>query len=209
MSCVRQCGGGVLGSLLARVIWRSQPVRGIPGRARQQSERRNELGIFPLFFAAFGLGVERIGILKAVYPAVWGVFQTVTGPLSDRYGRKGLIVAGMWVQAGGLFLTASTRGLGWWLVASALLGVGTAMIYPTLIASVSDASHPSWRARSLSVYRFWRDMGYAIGALAAGLGNPNRDSNVRFEPLAASGTPITAQSFTPASPASTASTSLG
>jgi MFS family permease len=113
--------------------------------------------------------VERIDILKAVYPAVWGVLQTITGPLSDRYGRKGLIVAGMWVQAVGLFLTALTRGFGWWLVASALLGVGTAMVYPTLIASVSDASHPSWRARSLSVYRFWRDLGYAIGALTAGI----------------------------------------
>jgi MFS family permease len=126
-------------------------------------------GIFPLFFAAFGLSVERIGILKAVYPAVWGVFQTVTGPLSDRWGRKGLIVAGMWVQAGGLFLTAVTHNFGWWFVASVLLGIGTAMVYPTLIASVSDASHPSWRARSLSVYRFWRDIGYAIGALSAGI----------------------------------------
>ncbi len=126
-------------------------------------------GIFPLFFAAFGLGVERIGILKAIYPAVWGVLQIVTGPLSDRWGRKGLIVAGMWVQAGGLFLTALTHNFGWWLVASVLLGLGTAMVYPTLIASVSDASHPSWRARSLSVYRFWRDLGYAIGALSAGI----------------------------------------
>jgi len=126
-------------------------------------------GIFPLFFAGFGLGVERIGILKAVYPAVWGVLQTVTGPLSDRWGRKGLIVAGMWVQAGGLFLTALTHSFGWWFVASVLLGIGTAMVYPTLIASVSDASHPSWRARSLSVYRFWRDLGYAIGALSAGI----------------------------------------
>jgi MFS family permease len=126
-------------------------------------------GIFPLFFAAFGLGVERIGILKAVYPAVWGVLQTVTGPLSDRWGRKGLIVAGMWVQAAGLFLTATTHAFSWWLFASVILGIGTAMVYPTLIAAVSDASHPSWRARSLSVYRFWRDMGYAIGALAAGI----------------------------------------
>ena len=126
-------------------------------------------GIFPLFFAAFGLGVERIGILKAVYPAVWGVLQTVTGPLSDRWGRKGLIAGGMWVQAGGLFLTATTHDFRWWLVASVLLGLGTAMVYPTLIAAVSDASHPAWRARSLSVYRFWRDMGYAIGALAAGV----------------------------------------
>ncbi|MGH8801257.1 MAG: MFS transporter [Casimicrobiaceae bacterium] len=126
-------------------------------------------GIFPLFFAAFGLGVERIGILKAIYPAVWGILQTLTGPLSDRWGRKGLIVAGMWVQAGGLFLTAATRSFEWWFVASVLLGLGTAMVYPTLIASVSDASHPSWRARSLSVYRFWRDLGYAIGALSAGI----------------------------------------
>jgi len=126
-------------------------------------------GIFPLFFAGFGLGVERIGILKAIYPAVWGVCQTVTGPLSDRWGRKGLIVAGMWVQAGGLLLTAVTHSFGWWSLASVLLGLGTAMVYPTLIVSVSDASHPSWRARSLSVYRFWRDLGYAIGALSAGI----------------------------------------
>ncbi|TIS05730.1 MAG: MFS transporter, partial [Mesorhizobium sp.] len=113
-------------------------------------------GLFPLFFVANGLGVERIGILKAVYPAVWGILQVATGPLSDRWGRKGLIVAGMWVQAAGLLLTAMTRDFGWWLLASLLLGLGTAMVYPSLIAAVSDASHPSWRARSLSVYRFWR-----------------------------------------------------
>jgi MFS family permease len=126
-------------------------------------------GIFPLFFASFGLGVERIGILKAVYPIIWGVLQVATGPLSDRWGRKGLIVAGMWVQASGLFLTAATSHFEWWLLGSLLLGLGTAMVYPSLIAAVSDASHPSWRARSLSVYRFWRDLGYAIGALSAGL----------------------------------------
>ncbi|TGS14994.1 MFS transporter [Mesorhizobium sp. M2E.F.Ca.ET.209.01.1.1] len=126
-------------------------------------------GLFPLFFVANGLGIERIGILKAVYPAVWGILQVATGPLSDRWGRKGLIVAGMWVQAAGLLLTAMTRDFGWWLLASLLLGLGTAMVYPSLIAAVSDASHPSWRARSLSVYRFWRDLGYAIGALSAGL----------------------------------------
>ncbi|HZR62950.1 MAG TPA: MFS transporter [Xanthobacteraceae bacterium] len=126
-------------------------------------------GIFPLFFVSFGLGVERIGILKAVYPATWGILQVATGPLSDRWGRKGLIVGGMWVQAAGLFLTALTRSFEWWLLGSLLLGIGTAMVYPSLIAAVSDASHPTWRARSLSVYRFWRDLGYAIGALSAGL----------------------------------------
>jgi MFS family permease len=126
-------------------------------------------GIFPLFFASFGLGVERIGILKAIYPATWGILQVVTGPLSDRWGRKGLIVAGMWIQAAGLFLTAATHQFEWWLIGSLLLGFGTAMVYPSLIAAVSDASHPTWRARSLSVYRFWRDLGYAIGAFSAGL----------------------------------------
>jgi MFS family permease len=126
-------------------------------------------GIFPLFFSAFGLGVERIGLLKAVYPAVWGCLQILTGPLSDRWGRKWLIVAGMWVQAAAIFVTVAGRTLGWWMLGSVLLGLGTAMVYPSLIAAVSDNSHPSWRARSLSVYRFWRDLGYAVGALSAGL----------------------------------------
>lgn len=126
-------------------------------------------GIFPLFFSSLGLGVERIGLLKALYPASWGLLQVATGPLSDRWGRKGLIVWGMWVQAAGLVITGSTGHFAWWILGSLLLGIGTAMVYPSLIAAVSDASHPSWRARSLSVYRFWRDMGYAIGALSAGL----------------------------------------
>jgi MFS family permease len=126
-------------------------------------------GVFPLFFSAFGLGVERIGLLKAVYPAVWGCLQVVTGPLSDRWGRKGLIVAGMWTQAAGIFITVATRSFGWWMLGSILLGLGTAMVYPALIAAVSDNSHPSWRARSLSIYRFWRDLGYAVGALSAGI----------------------------------------
>ena len=126
-------------------------------------------GIFPLFFTTFGLGVERIGILKAVYPVTWGILQVVTGPLSDRWGRKGLIVAGMWVQATALLLTAATGDFVPWLAASVLLGMGTAMVYPSLIAAVSDASSPAWRARSLSVYRFWRDLGYAVGALTAGI----------------------------------------
>jgi MFS family permease len=126
-------------------------------------------GIFPLYFAAFGLSIERIGILKAAYPAVWSILQTITGPLSDRWGRKGLIVAGMWVQAIGLAVTALSGAFTGWLIGSLLLGVGTAMVYPALLAVVSDVAHPSWRARALSVYRFWRDLGYAIGAVSAGL----------------------------------------
>lgn len=126
-------------------------------------------GIFPLFFAATGLSVERIGVLKGVYPAVWGILQVITGPLSDRWGRKGLIAVGMWVQAVGLFVVAGTSRFEWWLLGSVLLGLGTAMVYPSLLAAVSDAADPTWRARALSVYRFWRDLGYAIGALTAGI----------------------------------------
>jgi MFS family permease len=125
--------------------------------------------IFPLFLAARGLGVEPIGVLKAVYPAVWGVLQIATGPLSDRIGRKGLIVAGMWLQAVALLMVPLLGGFTWWLVASILLGLGTAMVYPTLLAAISDVAHPTWRARSLSIYRFWRDLGYAVGALLAGI----------------------------------------
>jgi len=126
-------------------------------------------GLFPLFFLAHGLGVERIGVLKAVYPACWGILQIVTGPLSDRIGRRGLVVWGLWLQAAALALTALTGSFAWWLPASALLGLGTAMVYPTLIAAISDAAHPAMRARALSVYRFWRDLGYAVGALASGV----------------------------------------
>ena len=126
-------------------------------------------GLFPLFFLAHGLGVERIGVLKAVYPACWGILQIVTGPLSDRIGRRGLVVWGLWLQGAALALSALTGSFAWWLPASALLGVGTAMVYPTLIAAVSDAAHPTMRARALSVYRFWRDLGYAVGALTSGV----------------------------------------
>jgi len=126
-------------------------------------------GIFPLFFASLGTGIERIGLIKAVYPIVWGVTQVITGPLSDRWGRTSLIAAGMWVQAGALFATALSTRFEVWMLGSVFLGIGTAMVYPSLIAAVSDAAQPSWRARALSVYRFWRDLGYAIGALLAGL----------------------------------------
>ncbi len=126
-------------------------------------------GILPIFFAAQGLHVEGIGILKFVYPTVWSLSQIVTGPLADRLGRKWLIAVGMAVQAISIWLILASRTFNWWLAASALLGIGTAMVYPALLAVVSDAAAPTWRARSLGVYRFWRDLGYAVGALLAGV----------------------------------------
>ena len=126
-------------------------------------------GLFPLLFAAAGLTIERIGILAAVYPAVWGAGQLVTGALSDRIGRKWLIVSGMIVQAVALAMVAFGHGFGVWLAAAILLGAGTAMVYPTLLAAIGDVAHPEWRARSVGVYRLWRDGGFAVGALLSGL----------------------------------------
>jgi MFS family permease len=126
-------------------------------------------GLFPLVFAAAGLSLEAIGVLAALYPATWSVGQLWTGSLSDRLGRKPLIVAGMWVQAAGLGVVASTTGTAAFAFASILLGVGTAMVYPTLLAAVGDVAEPSWRASAVGVYRFWRDLGYAVGAVLAGV----------------------------------------
>jgi MFS family permease len=126
-------------------------------------------GIFPLFFARSGLSVARIGVLAALYPAVWGLGQLATGALSDRVGRKWLIASGMWVQAAAIGFIAAERGFWPWALGSMLLGVGTAMVYPTLLASIGDVAHPAWRARSVGVFRLWRDAGFAIGALVAGI----------------------------------------
>src|SRR6266498_3202552 len=126
-------------------------------------------GIFPLFFASYGLPVSRIGILAALYPAVWGAGQLVTGTLSDRVGRKWLIAGGMWTQAVAIGLIAAVRGFGPWAAGALLLGAGTAMVYPTLLAVIGDVAHPRWRASSVGVYRLWRDGGFAVGALLAGV----------------------------------------
>lgn len=126
-------------------------------------------GLFPLLFAGAGLDLAQVGALAALYPAVWGVLQLATGALSDRLGRKRLIVAGLWLQAaaiGGIALSETFAAFAW---ASALLGAGTAMVYPTLLAAVGDVARPSWRASAVGVYRFWRDLGYAVGAVLAGL----------------------------------------
>lgn len=126
-------------------------------------------GLFPLVYAAAGLSLDRIGILAALYPAVWGVSQLFTGALSDRLGRKWLIASGMWTQAVGIALVAVSRHTLGFAAGSVLLGVGTAMVYPTLLAAIGDVAHPSWRASAVGVYRLWRDLGYAIGALLAGI----------------------------------------
>jgi MFS family permease len=126
-------------------------------------------GIYPLFFASFGLGVATIGTIKAVYPAAWGFLQLITGPLSDRWGRKWLIAGGMMVQAGGIWLTVQAPMYMAWMIGALLQGIGTAMVYPTLLAAISDVAHPEWRATATGAYRFWRDLGYALGALISGV----------------------------------------
>jgi MFS family permease len=126
-------------------------------------------GLYPVLFATSGLGLARIGTLIAIYPAVWGLGQMATGALSDRWGRKHLITAGMLTQAAGLSLVAAGTGFGVWAIAAVLTGAGTAMVYPTLLAVIGDVAHPAWRARAVGVYRLWRDSGYAVGALIAGI----------------------------------------
>ncbi|CDO09515.1 MFS transporter [Mycolicibacterium cosmeticum] len=126
-------------------------------------------GLFPILFARNGIGVTQIGYLVAVYPGVWGVGQLVTGALSDRWGRKHLITAGMLTQAGALALVATGQTFPVWLTAGLLLGAGTAMVYPTLLAAIGDVAAPGWRARAVGTYRLWRDGGYAIGAVLGGI----------------------------------------
>jgi MFS family permease len=125
-------------------------------------------GLFPLLFASAGMSLREIGTLAAIYPAVWGLGQLFTGAWSDRIGRKGLIVTGMWVQAGGIGVIALSEGFWGFASGAVLLGAGTAMVYPTLLAAIGDVAHPTWRASSVGVYRLWRDLGYAVGALLAG-----------------------------------------
>jgi MFS family permease len=126
-------------------------------------------GLFPLFFAGAGMSLEQIGWLAAVYPGVWGASQLVTGALSDRIGRKWLIAGGMWVQAEAIMVIVLSSRFAGFAVGGTLLGIGTAMVYPTLLAAIGDVAHPTWRGSSVGVYRLWRDLGYAVGALLAGV----------------------------------------
>src|SRR4030095_637276 len=126
-------------------------------------------GLLPLFLTDTGLPFQELGIIAATYPGVWGTTQLLTGALSDRWGRKWLIAWGMWVQGGAIAMLVFWQGFWPWMTSSALLGVGTALVYPTLLAAVSALANPAWRASSLGVYRLWRDSGYAVGGLTAGL----------------------------------------
>lgn len=126
-------------------------------------------GLFPVLFASAGLSLRQTGLLVALYPAVWGVGQLGTGALSDRWGRKHLITGGMLLQSAALGIIATANSPAPWAAASVLLGTGTAMAYPTLLASIGDVAHPSWRARAVGVYRLWRDLGFVVGALVTGV----------------------------------------
>lgn len=126
-------------------------------------------GLFPILFAASGMSLEKVGWLAAIYPATWGILQLWTGYISDMWGRKWLTASGMWVQAIGIGIIAVSSQFMGFASGSLLLGVGTAMVYPTLLATIGDVAHPTWRASSVGVYRLWRDLGYAAGALVAGM----------------------------------------
>ena len=126
-------------------------------------------GLFPLLFAAARMSLGEIGQLAALYPATWAVGQLFTGALSDRVGRRWLIAAGMWVQAGSIGIVVGSSGFSGFAVGAVLLGVGTAMVYPTLLAGIGDVAQASWRGSAIGVYRLWRDLGYAVGALLAGV----------------------------------------
>lgn len=157
-------------ALFAEASWRNPSLSAI-----SQAGLVNNLndgmawGLFPLVFSAAGLNLGQVGLLAAIYPAVWGVGQLFTGALSDRAGRKRLIVAGMWVQALAIAWIALTTAFAGYVAAAVLLGIGTAMVYPTLLAAIGDIVSPAWRASTVGIYRFWRDLGYAVGALLSGL----------------------------------------
>ena len=168
-------GDGHEGDLSARQIfalatWRDRNLS-VASRAGLVNNLNEGMawGLFPVFFTAAGFDLGTVGLLTAIAPAVWGVGQLGTGMLSDRIGRKWLIAAGQFTEAAGLLVIAFGDGFGVWAVGSAMFGAGTAMAYPTLIAAVGDVAHPTWRGAAVGVYRLWRDVGFAVGALLAGV----------------------------------------
>ena len=167
---VEDTAGLSFGQVFLRTSWQDKALFSV-----SQAGMINNLndgmvwGLVPLLLAGFDVPLEQVAIVAATYPAVWGLGQLVTGALSDRWGRKGLIVAGMWLQAIGIFLFVAGREMSAWMGAAVLLGLGTAMVYPTLLAAVSDVANPVWRGSAIGVYRLWRDSGFAIGGIMAGL----------------------------------------
>ena len=156
--------------VLRRVTWTDRSLS-----AAAQAGLVNNLndalawGLLPIFLASRGLSVGQIGVVAALYPAAWAICQIGFGALSDRVGRKGTIVVGMWLQAAAIALFPMVSSYGAWMVAALLMGVGTAFVYPTLLAVVADVADPSWRASAIGAYRLWRDLGYAVGGLTAGV----------------------------------------
>jgi len=152
-----------------RASW-SQPALANASQAGLVNNLNDGLawGIFPLYFAAAGLSISRIAVLAFVYPATWGIVQLATGALSDRYGRKWLIAGGMLLQGAALVAMVFFHDFARWIGTSILLGIGTAMVYPTLLAVIGDVAHPSWRGSAVGIYRLWRDFGYVVGAVLAG-----------------------------------------
>jgi MFS family permease len=166
----RTRGGDRFGAVFARATWRDPSLAAV-SQAGLVNNAVDGLawGILPLLFAAEGISVGRVGVLAALYPGVWCVGQLFTGAWSDRVGRKPLIVAGMLLQGAALALMAARTGFGPWAAGAVLVGAGTALVYPTLIAAVGDVAHPSWRATAVGVYRLWRDTGYVVGGLLGGV----------------------------------------
>jgi MFS family permease len=168
-------GGAAVPALDAREIFLRTSFRDRDLSSVSQAGLVNNLndgmawGLFPILFASAGLGLEAIGTLAAIYPLVWGLAQLFTGALSDRIGRKWLVAGGMWTQAAGIAVTALVSSFGGFAAGAVLLGLGTAMVYPTLLAAIGDVAHPTWRASAVGVYRLWRDLGYAVGAVLAGV----------------------------------------
>ncbi len=170
----RQVGSGgarlSLGQVFALASWRDRDLF-----ACSQAGLVNNLndglawGLLPLFFARAGLGIGTVALISAAYPLSWGILQLGTGVLSDHWGRRPLIVGGMALQGLALAAIPLVRGEAAWLGTAVALGLGTALVYPTLLAAVGDVAHPSWRASAVGVYRLWRDLGYAVGALLAGV----------------------------------------
>jgi MFS family permease len=155
--------------IFRHVSWRERSLRAV-SQAGLVNNLNDGLswGLLPLFFASTGCTLRQTAILAAVYPAVWGLTQLFTGPLSDRGGRKWMMAGGMALQGGALIALCASHGFGAWLWAMTLLGLGTGLVYPTFLAAVSDHSHPAWRASAIGVYRWWRDLGYVVGAVVAG-----------------------------------------